>query len=452
MKLASNFFIIFMIAMILPSCGSDKGLRTEKAQMADEVRKEFLHSWNAYKKYAWGHDMLRPLSKKPVDWYKTTLLMTPLDALDTMILMGLKDEADSTREYIATHLSFDQDIYVKNFEITIRLLGGLLSNYQLTGDKRLLNLADDLGTRLMPVFKSPTGIPYVDVNLRTGDVRNVRTNPAEVGTLLIEFGTLSKLTGKPEYYAAAKNAAMQIFNRRSSIGLVGTWIDATTGKWLNPDSHISACIDSYYEYLLKCSILFNDPDLKAAWETSKTSIMKYLADDASSGLWIGHADMNTGKRTHTWFGLLDAFFPAVLALSGDVNTAAKLEESCYKMWNRYGIECEVFDYAKMDTVDPRYSLNPEIVESAYYLYHYTGDARYLKMGDTFFRSLKQYCRVDEGYAGLRNVATKQKSDLMESYFLAETWKYLYLLFAPPETLEFEKVVFNTEAHPIRKTW
>ena len=442
----------FMLALMLASCSSERALMSEKQQLAGEVRQEFLHSWNAYKKYAWGSDMLRPVSKTPLNWYKSTLLMTPIDALDTMILMGFKEEADATREYIATHLSFDQDMYVKNFEISIRLLGGLLSNYQLTGDERLLKLADDLGTRLMPVFKSPTGMPYVDVNLKTGAVRGTRTNPAEVGTLLIEYGTLSKLTGKPQYYDAAKNAALQIYKRRSPIGLVGTWIDCETGKWLDPDSHISACIDSYYEYLLKASILFDDRDMKEAWETSKAAIAKYLGEEVKSGYWIGHADMNTGKRTHTWFGLLDAFYPAVLALSGDVPTAAKLEESCFKMWNKYGIEGDMFDYVTMDTVNPRYQLNPEIVESAYYLYHFTSNPRYIEMGKTFFSDLKKYCRMEEGYSGLTNVATKERTDLMESYFLAETWKYMYLLFAPPETLEFNKIVFNTEAHPLRKTW
>ena len=452
MKHGSLLISVIILALSFVSCSTDRALRVEKAQLAEEVRQEFLHSWNAYKKYAWGHDILRPVSKTYLDWYKTTLLMTPLDALDTMTLMGFKEEADSVREYLVKNLSLDQDMYVKNFEISIRLLGGLLSNYQLSGDARLLKLADDLGTRLMPIFKTPTGIPYVDVNLKTGAIRNPRTNPAEVGTLLIEFGTLSKLTGKPEYYRAAKNAALQIYERRSPIGLVGTWIDASTGKWLDSNSHISACIDSYYEYLLKSAILFDDPEMKTAWETSKVAVMKYLADDAPSGFWIGHANMVTGQRTHTWFGLLDAFFPAVLALSGDVEHAARLEESCFKMWNKYGIECDVFDYAKMDTVDPRYQLNPEIIESAYYLYQYTNDPRYIEMGKVFLRSLKSKCRMDEGYSGLRNVATGQRSDLMESYFLAETLKYLYLLFAPPETLEFRKIVFNTEAHPLRRTW
>src|SRR4051794_14573634 len=77
---------------------------------ATEVRTEFLHAWNGYKKYAWGHDDLKPLSHSYHDWYAEPLLMTPVDALDTMILMGLKDEANSTREYIVKNLSFDKDI------------------------------------------------------------------------------------------------------------------------------------------------------------------------------------------------------------------------------------------------------------------------------------------------------------------------------------------------------
>src|SRR5207237_5189289 len=111
-----------------------------------------------------------------------------------MILMDMNDEAAATKQYILDHLSFDKDIEVQNFEITIRLLGGLLTNYQLTGDKRLLSLAEDLGNRLLPVFNSPTGLPYRYVNLKTGAVRGNVTNPAEAGTLLIEFGTLARLT------------------------------------------------------------------------------------------------------------------------------------------------------------------------------------------------------------------------------------------------------------------
>src|SRR5204863_6181755 len=246
-------------------------------KLAAEVKAECLHAWDGYKKHAWGHDDLKPLSKTYQDWYTQPLLMTPVDALDTMIIMGLKGEAARTRQYITDNLSFDKDIYVQNFEVTIRLLGGLLSSYQLTGDKRLLHLAEDLGNRLLPVFNSPTGVPYRYVNLKTGKVRGNVTNPAEAGTLLIEFGTLARLTHRQVFYDKAKRALVEIYNRRSPIGLVGTWINVETGAWTDTDTHISGAIDSYYEYLLKCAILFNDQDCRRMWEASIAAINKYLS-------------------------------------------------------------------------------------------------------------------------------------------------------------------------------
>src|SRR6266496_4883907 len=273
---------VVLLAILLATIANAQS-PPDRQKLATSVRAEFLHAWNGYKKYAWGHDDLKPLSKTYHDWYGEPLLMTPVDALDTMIIMGLKEEANTTREYIVRNLSFDKDIEVQNFEITIRLLGGLLSSYQLTGDKRLLNRAEDLGNRLLPVFDSPTGLPYRYVNLKTGKVRGNVTNPAEAGTLLIEFGTLSKLTHNPIFYDKAKHALVEIYNRRSSIGLVGTWINIETGKWTDTDSHISGAIDSYYEYLLKCWILFGDKDCKRMWDASVAAINKYLDDQFHRG-------------------------------------------------------------------------------------------------------------------------------------------------------------------------
>src|SRR5438477_1989988 len=331
-------------------------------EVATRVRSEFLHGWTNYEKYAWGHDALKPLSKTSHDWYCQSLLMPPVDALDTLILMKLDEEAAKAKELILTDLSFDRDVYVKNFEITIRLLGGLLSSYQLTNDKRLLDLAEDLGNRLLPVFNSPTGLPYVYVNLKTGQVRDTKTNPAETGTLLLEFGTLSKLTGKPIYYEKAKRALMETFKRRSSIGLVGSTIDVETGVWMDADSHISGGIDSYYEYLWKCWFLFGDKDCHERWQAGIYAINKYLADEVRGELWYGHANMNTGKLTVPQYGALDAFFPALLAHSGDVARARRLQDSSFKMWNMHEIEPEIIDYKTMQSVYNGYHLRPEIVE------------------------------------------------------------------------------------------
>jgi ER degradation enhancer, mannosidase alpha-like 2 len=465
---AAELLSLFILFNAAPFAQAQRPVNQQK--LAQEVRAEFLHAWNGYKTYAWGHDDLKPLSKTHHDWYAEPLLMTPVDALDTLILMGLKDEAKITREYIADHLSFDKDIYVQNFEITIRLLGGLLSSYEMTGDKRLLNLAEDLGRRLLPVFESPTGLPYRYVNLKTGKVRGEVTNPAEAGTLLIEFGTLARLTKRQVFYEKAKRAVVEIYKRRSLIGLVGTWINVETGKWTDTDSHISGAIDSYYEYLLKCAILFNDEDCRKMWEASIEAINQYLRDETKGRmkpeLWYGHADMNSGKRTATTYGALDAFFPAVLALSGDLQKARMLQDSSFRMWTKHGIEPEEFDYQTMEVKSPGYPLRPEIVESTYYLYHFAAKGaprlpalrkgkpsltqEYLQNGQTMWRDFFKYCRTDDGYAALKSVVTKEKSDSMQSFLFAETFKYFYLLFAQPKTLDFDKVIFNTEAHPVRR--
>jgi hypothetical protein len=454
--------------LLLTSLSSVHAQQPNRTKLASEVKTEFLHAWNGYKKYAWGHDDLKPLSKTYHDWYAEPLLMTPVDALDTMMLMGFKDEYASAHHYVVENLSFDKDISVQNFEVTIRLLGGLLTNYQLSGDKRFLRLAEDLGNRLLPAFDSPTGMPYRYVNLRTKAVRDPVSNPAETGTLLIEFGTLSKLTGNPVFYNKAKRALVETYKRRSSIGLVGEWINVETGAWTKKDSHISGAIDSYYEYLLKCSHLFDDPDCRDMWRGSISAINKYLKDASTysrtskhkgrpinyvaARVWYGHADMNTGKRGATTYGALDAFFPAILALSGDLTTARQLQDSSFFMWKLEGIEPEEYDYRENKITSAGYPLRPEIVESTYYLYHYTRDPYYLRMGEQLWRDFVKHCRTDEGYAALKSVVTKEKSDSMQSFLFAETFKYFYLLFAPAKTLAFEQVIFNTEAHPIKRTW
>src|SRR6202171_6253171 len=92
----------------------------DRAAMAAKVRAEFLDSWRAYEQYAWGHDELRPLTKQPRDWYGESLLMTPVDSLDTLVLMGFDNEAQKAKTLIVDRLSFDKDIDVKVFEVTIR--------------------------------------------------------------------------------------------------------------------------------------------------------------------------------------------------------------------------------------------------------------------------------------------------------------------------------------------
>jgi len=443
--------------LVLAGCGQPHAAAPpspaiDRAAMTERVRAEMRHAWAGYVQYAWGHDELKPVTHTPHDWYAESLLMTPVDALDTLVMMGLTDEANAARTLIDTKLSFDKDITVKNFEITIRILGGLISGYQLTGDAKLLALADDLGTRLLPVFASPTGMPYMFVNLKTGQVSGAKSNPAEIGTLFLEFGALAKLTGKAVYFEKAKRALTELFARRSPLGLVGEEIDVETGAWVSPNSHVGGGIDSYYEYLLKGAILFDDADCRKMWQASLAAINAHLAHEVRGALWYGQVDMTTGARTATEFGALHAFLPAVLVLGGDLAHGKRLQDAAFQMWQLRGIEPEVIDYTTMKITSAGYQLRPEIIESAWYLRRATGDAKYLAMGQTFFDALVAHARTPDGYTVIKSVETMAQGDLMPSYFLAETLKYLYLMFAPDEAVDLDHVVFNTEAHPIRKTW
>jgi mannosidase alpha-like ER degradation enhancer 2 len=163
------------------------------------------------------------------------------------------------------------------------------------------------------------------------------------------------------------------------------------------------------------------------------AVNAHVAAEASSGLWYGRVNMNTGEQRATAFGALDAFFPAVFVLDGDLGRAARLEDSCYKMWTLHGIAPELLDYKTMkvvvgsyhlrpEFVVGSYHLRPEFVESAYYRYHYTGDEKYRRIGATFFNSLVERCKTDAGFTALADVRTGVKTDVMESYFLAEAMK------------------------------
>jgi mannosidase alpha-like ER degradation enhancer 2 len=447
MKLLCFAGLITIAALVAPSAQQSSA---DRAALAAQVKAEFLHAWNGYKKYAWGHDDLDPVSRKPRDWYPPAVMyMTPVDALDTMLLMGLKDEAAEAQKVILENLSFDHDVSVQVFEINIRTLGGLLTAYEMTNEKRFLALAEDLGRRLLPAFKSKTGMPYRYVNLKTGAVRDPVSNPAEIGTLILEFGTLSRHTGQPIYLETTRRALVELYKRRHpATGLVGTTINVETGEWVNTSTSVGAMVDSYYEYLLKCERLFKDTECGAMYRDGIAAVHKYLADDGPNGLWYGVADIKDGKRTRTVYGSLHAFMPGMLALGGDLDRARRLQDSGYRMWNAHGIEPELFDYVKMAAVSPGYQLRPEIMESAYILHHYTQDPKYIEMGRTMLQALVKHTKVEAGHTSLRSVVTMEKGDRMHSFWFAETLKYLYLLFTP-DALRFEDVVFNTEAHPFR---
>lgn len=440
-----------LLFLIIVSCQNQKQkeVATDPINpLASEVVNETKRTWDAYKKYAWGHDVLAPLSKSHKDWYDEPLYISPIDAYSTLHLMGLEKEAKEIERYVVDSLDFNKDIDAKIFEVNIRILGGLLAMYQLSENPKILAKTKDFADRMMPAFQTKTGIPKYWVNLRTGVARGDTVNVAEAGTYTFEMGILSYYTKDPKYYQAGKRSTLAIYNRRSKLGLIGDVIDVETGEWVSRNSHICAGVDSYYEYLYKSYLMFGDPELGKIWNESIGLIHQYMAEKYDNKIWYGRVNMDTGEKVSSVVTLYDAFFPALLALSGDLPHAQKLEKTWEWLWNKYGLEPMAYDYKKEEPTYPVYELNPEIIESAYYLYHLTGDSTYYAMNEQFWSDIKQHCRTEIAYTAVSDVRTMKKEDYMPTFFFAETLKYLYLTFSHQQNEHyFDEHIFNTEAHP-----
>lgn len=454
-----KLFLLGFLSVYLISCDynrivskNETATKIEISDLAKEVIHETQRSWESYKKYAWGHDALKPLSKSHQDWYEKPLYISPIDAYSTLYLMGLEEECQEIENYVIDSLNFEINIDAKIFEVNIRILGGLLSMYELSGNEKILAKAKDFGDRMLPAFNTKTGIPKYWVNLETGVAKGDTVNVAEAATYLMEFGILSYYAQDPIYYQTGKKASMAVFNRRSDLGLIGDVIDVESGEWVSTVSHICAGVDSYYEYLFKASLLFGDPDLISMWDHSIKMIQTYNAEIYQDRLWYGRVDMYSGERISSVVTLYDAFFPAILGLSGDLESAEKLQITWDWLWNQYGLEPTAYDYKSNKVNYPVYDLNPEIIESAYYLFHLTGDSTYYQMNMQYWMDLKKYCRTQVAFTSVKNVETMEQRDYMPTFFFAETLKYLFLTFSHGQTaFHFDEYIFNTEAHPFKRS-
>lgn len=421
-------------------------------KLAEEVRQETLRSWKAYKQYAWGHDALKPLSKSAKDWYEHPLYISPIDAYSTLKLMGFEAEAKEIEDYVVDSLSWDKDIDAKVFEVDIRILGGLLSMYEMSGNPKVLDRTVDFADRLLPAFDTPTGIPTYSVNLRTGKTSGDTVNVAEAGTNILELGVLSYHTKDPKYYAAGKRATLAIHDRRSKLGLPGTDINVRSGEWTNRNASICAGVDSYYEYLYKAYSLFGDTTIGRVWKEAIDAVNAQLPEEKDSLLWYGRVNMDDASRTSSVITLYDAFLPALLVYCGDTSRAERMQATYDHVWRLHGLEPTAYDYGKRTVRAGDYDLNPEIIESAYYLYHFTRKPEYQAMAARYWAGIKQHCRTDVAFTSIVDVRTMEQKDYMPTFFFAETLKYLFLVFSEGHgTFNLDDHVFNTEAHPFRRS-
>jgi mannosidase alpha-like ER degradation enhancer 1 len=246
--------------------------------------------------------------------------------------------------------------------------------------------------------------------------------------LLLEFGVLSHLTNDSVFYDVAERSLFELWRRRNHhTGLLGNALDARTGEWRDENSGTGAGIDSFYEYALKSHLLFGNVKWLHLYQTAMQAVHQFVRN--SHG-WYVTSHMGTGQTTGMQHDALSNFLPGLQTLAGDVPLAATNQQRHFGVWERFGSSPERFLLLN-DEAHPserHYVLRPELVESAYYLYRATHHRRWLDMGVRMLDDIARYCRVEHGFAGLRDVHSKELDDKQHSFFFAETLKYLYLLF------------------------
>ncbi|EAQ93497.1 hypothetical protein CHGG_01732 [Chaetomium globosum CBS 148.51] len=374
-----------------------------------------------------------------------------------------------------------------------------------TYDGQLLRLAQDLGQRLLPAFYTKTGMPYPRVNLRhgipfytnsplhgdgaagtvDGPPEITETCSAGAGSLVLEFTVLSRLTGDHRFEQLAKRAFWAVWYRKSQIGLIGAGVDAEQGNWIGSYAVIGAGADSFFEYALKSHILLSGHDLPnrtvarpnqggawmdpntifpplsdaenspdsflEAWHHAHASIKRHLYSDRDHPHYE-NVNLWTGSLASNWVDSLGAYYSGLLVLAGEVDEAVETNLLYTAIWTRYAALPERWSMREK-TVEGGlgwWPLRPEFIESTYHLYRATNDPWYLYVGEMVQRDIARRCWTPCGWAGLQNVLDGEKSDRMESFFLGETAKYMYLLFDDRHPLNaFDGAyVFTTEGHPL----
>ncbi|XP_060872918.1 ER degradation-enhancing alpha-mannosidase-like protein 3 [Metopolophium dirhodum] len=464
--------VAFATAHDQPFSGSFMS-KEEKLGLMEKAKEMFYHAYTNYMEHAYPADELMPLSCKgrwrtkennrgDMDDVLGNYSLTLIDTMDTLVVLGDLPEFDRAVSKVVTSVTFDRDVVVSVFEINIRVLGGLLSghifaqhfkensNHLQWYNGELLAMAKDLGYRLMPAFNTTTGIPYSRVNLRYGIKKDQlhhyqETCTACAGSMILELAALSRLSGIPIFEEKAHRSMDSLWSlRHRSSNLMGTVLNVDSGDWVRRDSGVGAGIDSYYEYCLKAYVLLGESRYLSRFNKHYASIMKYI----SQGPMLLDVHMHRPQiNSKNFMDALLAFWPGLQVLSGDLKPAIETHEMLYQVVQKHNFIPEAFT-TDFQVHWGQHPLRPEFLESTYFLYKATGDPHYLNVGRQVLNSLQKYARVECGFAAVKDVRTTANEDTMDSFVLAETFKYLYLLFAESEDLiiNIDEYLFTTEGH------
>ncbi|KAI1384781.1 endoplasmic reticulum mannosyl-oligosaccharide 1,2-alpha-mannosidase [Hypoxylon trugodes] len=480
-----------------------------------EVKKIFVDDWKAYRKYAWMKDALMPISGGYRDQFSgwAATLVDSLDSLWILGLREEFDEAvDAVAKIDFGHSTSGR---VNTFETNIRYLGGLLAAYDLSKREVLRMKAIELGELLYGAFNTENRMPvdFIDFQAaKTGKGLVVEGSvvSASPGTLSLEMTRLSQITGNPKYYDAVARVMDVFYEGQNKTLLPGLWPtfvsmsnqDVTSGSWYT----LGGCADSLYEYLPKEHALLGGTEPK--YETMSkgfleaaqgTLIFRPMIPNnepiliASSANVMTSGEIISDEETEH----LACYLGGVYALSGKlfnnpdyITIGGKLTSGCVYGYRSFPtgmmpervnmVPCKSYDDCKWDETrynqakkkrpewkahlplgftsakDPRYILRPEAIESVLIMYRVTGHPVWQDLGWDMFTAVVNGTKTEMGtHAAVQDVTRAAKvlphEDYMESFWLAETLKYFYLLFSPPDVINLDDYVFNTEAHPLLRS-
>ncbi|KAH0785667.1 Mannosyl-oligosaccharide 1,2-alpha-mannosidase MNS1 [Histomonas meleagridis] len=427
-----------------------------------KIKSAFYEAWVGYKKCAFGYDFLKPISCTGENWINASL--TLIDSLDTLWLMGLNHDFDDAVFYLENYFEYNASGAV--FEMIIRVVGGLLSAYQLSGRQSLLTIAEEFASKLSSSFDTPTSLPIPNIDIATGKATTWAWAPrstflSHAGSLAPELLTLAQHTGNDLFFNISNHVLQFFFRQQSYNGLWPLKIDFSTGFFGDLDLSFDAYGDSFYEYLLKLYIL-TDGQCRKCEELYLNAIHgmeEYLLRDGQNGAYVSSvkSGINVERITHLSF-----FIPGMLALGSryfnhdDLNLAIKMcnISSRWHSSTPSGLIGEEMHFinGSIYLTDVRYRLRPEFMESLFYLYRFTGDHVWRDIGWKLFKNIIKHCKAANGFGELKNVERPELgvNDIQDSYLLSETFKYAYLLFSNSSFVPLNKYVFTTEAHPLRK--
>ncbi|KAK1756787.1 family 47 putative glycoside hydrolase [Echria macrotheca] len=473
----------------------------------EAVRMAFFRCWNSYKKHAWLRDELAPVSGEG----KTTFggwAATLVDALDTLWIMGLHDDfylAASAAAQIDWANTTETSANV--FETTIRHLGGLLSAYDLSGEAALLQKATELGNMLYMAFDTPNRLPgfWLDFeDAKQGRQLAGTSDPSASPTSLsLEFTRLSQLTGDAKFYDAVSRVTDFLERTQNSSKLPGIWPKLINFREESVAEEsgftLGALADSLYEYLPKMDALLGGlyPRYEKMHRVAMDVVVENLLyrpmlpdTDPSDILFAGDVyahpksiDRNPeGQHLSCFTGGMFALGGRLFDIPKHVAIGERLARGCAWAYDAFptGVMPEIFGVVPCDSIDKRcswdeklwdkegdlrlrkglsnardcrYILRPEAIESIFILYRITGKEDLRDIAWRMFESIMRSTETELANSAIADVTVTgptKKLDSMESFWLAETLKYFYLIFSPPDLISLDDYVLNTEAHPFRR--